>query len=59
MEEMRPALHLHQHFLSLMTVMSLVDLDLHQILDLLDRQVRLDFHQDASSSFHRLVTERG
>ena len=50
---MRPALHHHQDLPSLMSLMFL--LVRHRLLD---RQIRLDFHQDGPQLLHLLVGER-
>ena len=56
-EEMRPVIHLRQN--SLMILMFRLDLvDLRNLLDLLDRQVRLAYQQDGLQLRHLLVIEK-
>ena len=56
----RPALHHHQDLSSLMILMFLLILLTHlpRLLNLLDRQIHLDNHQDCPQLFHLLVGEK-
>ena len=58
-EEKKPALHHHQNLLPLTTLMFLLILLTHLrcLLDLLDRQIRLDYNQGCSQLLHLLVGE--